>query len=179
MSFCIQSETSTKLSPDFHIVLSDLQTCIFVKQFFQTNLWHTYILNNIGEITAPEFLCYPLGIFLIWTLIKWSEQYILDSCNNFYISRAIKKSLKQLHIIVYLNLSLFVYVPNIVLFLKFLLGTLVNKICWYCKCGTDRKYTETNNNVLTDITFARRKSIITACKMYVRLFFNLRGLPVI
>jgi PhoPQ-activated pathogenicity-related protein len=27
------------------------------------------------------------------------------------------------------------------------LSTLVNKICWYCKCGTDRKYTETNNNV--------------------------------
>jgi len=25
--------------------------------------------------------------------------------------------------------------------------TLVNKICWYCKCRTDRKYTETNDNV--------------------------------
>ena len=43
--------------------------------------------------------------------------------------------------------TLFVHVPDIVHFLKFLLSTLVNKICWYCKCGTDRKYTETNNNV--------------------------------
>ena len=25
--------------------------------------------------------------------------------------------------------------------------SLVNKICSYCKCRTDRKYTETNNNV--------------------------------
>jgi hypothetical protein len=41
----------------------------------------------------------------------------------------------------------FVHEPDIVHFLKFLQGTLVYKICWYCKCGTDRKYTETNNDV--------------------------------
>jgi hypothetical protein len=39
-------------------------------------------------------------IFLIWTLIKWSEQYILYAHTIFYISRAIKKSSKQRHIIV-------------------------------------------------------------------------------
>jgi len=42
---------------------------------------------------------------------------------------------------------LFVHVSDIVHFLEFLLSTLVNKIYWYCKCGIDRKYTETNNNV--------------------------------
>ena len=42
---------------------------------------------------------------------------------------------------------LFVHVPDIVLFLKFLLYTRVNKIYGDCKCGTDRKYIETNNNV--------------------------------
>jgi hypothetical protein len=46
---------------------------------------------------------------------------------------------------------LFVHVPDIVRFLKFLLSTLVNKICWYCKCWTDRKYTETNNNVYIQV----------------------------
>ena len=40
--------------------------------------------------------------------------------------------------------TLFVHVPYIVLILKFLLGSSVNKICWYCTCGTDRKYTEKN-----------------------------------
>ena len=42
-------------------------------------------------------------IFLIWTLIKWSEQYILYARTIFYISRAIKKSSKQWHIIVCFN----------------------------------------------------------------------------
>ena len=42
----------------------------------------------------------------------------------------------------------FIHVSDIVPFLKFILGihSLI-KICSYCKCRTDRKYTETNNNV--------------------------------
>jgi hypothetical protein len=55
--------------------------------------------------------------------------------------------MRPLFVLNYIFEPLFVHVPNIVHFLKFLLNTLVNKISWYCKCGTDRKYTETNNNV--------------------------------
>jgi hypothetical protein len=55
--------------------------------------------------------------------------------------------MRPLFVLNFIFEPLFVHVPNIVHFLKFLLCTLVNKICWYCKCGTDRKYTETNNNV--------------------------------
>jgi hypothetical protein len=36
---------------------------------------------------------------------------------------------------------LFVHAPDIIVFFKLHLGTytLVNKICWYCKCRTDKK----------------------------------------
>jgi hypothetical protein len=68
---------------------------------------------------------------------------------------------------------LFRNVPDIVHFLKFLLSTLVNKICWYCKCGTDRKYTETNNNVYIAVLmiFYGR---IRACKEIWRVILDLR-----
>jgi hypothetical protein len=41
-----------------------------------------------------------IRIFSIWTLIKWSEQYILDARNIFLYFECHTKSLKQLHIIV-------------------------------------------------------------------------------
>jgi hypothetical protein len=73
-------------------------------------------------------------IFLIWTLIKWSEQYILDARNNLYISRAIKKSvipvnsqihanvMRPLFVLNFIFEPLFVHVPDIVHFLKFFLS---------------------------------------------------------
>jgi hypothetical protein len=65
--------------------------------------------------------------------------------------------MRPLFVLNYIFEPLFVHVPDIVHFLKFLLSTLVNKICWYCKCGTDRKYRE----------------------FLVGFFLHLHGLPVI
>jgi hypothetical protein len=48
MSFYIQSETSTKLFPDFHSVLSSANLHLCETIFSNKSL--TYILNNIGEI---------------------------------------------------------------------------------------------------------------------------------
>jgi hypothetical protein len=50
MFFCIQSEMSIKLFPDFHIVLSSANLHLCETIFSSKSL--RYILNNIGEITA-------------------------------------------------------------------------------------------------------------------------------
>ena len=114
-------------------------------------------------------------IFLIWTLIKWSEQYILDARNNFYISRAIKKIIKTA---MYTNL-LFVSVYFLsVQHLQYqhILLTRVHRRNFKKRTISG---TCTNNGPKNKVKHKQRahyictrKSIITARKMYLSLFFT-------
>ena len=131
-------------------------------------------------------------IFLIWTLIKWSEQYILDALNNFYISRGIKKSLKQ-YTLLFVSVY-FLSVPHLQyqhILLKRVLKRNFKKWTISGTCtnnGSKIKLSTNRGHItfawiwgLTGITFARRKGITIAYKIYLRDFFklHLRGLPVI
>ena len=119
-------------------------------------------------------------IFLIWTLIKWSEQYILDARNNFYISRAIKNhwnSYTLLFVSVY-----FLSVPHLQ-YQHILLTRVLRRnfkkwtISGTCTNNGSKIKLSTNRGRitfawiwgLTGITFARRKGITIARKMYPKV----------
>ena len=113
--------------------------------------------------------------FLIWTLIKWSEQYILDARYIFYISSH-KKSLKQLHVIVCFSSAFTIY--QHILLTNVYLEEISRKELYRVHVQTivQKKLSTHRGRItfawiwrLTGITFAR--SITIARKMYLILFF--------
>ena len=122
-------------------------------------------------------------IFLIWTLIKCSEQYILDARNNFYISRAIKKIIKSaMYTLLFVSVY-FLSVPHLqyqdILLTRVLRRRNFKKwtISGICTNNGSKIKLSTNRGHitftwiwgLTGITFARRKGITIARKMYPKV----------
>jgi hypothetical protein len=121
------------------------------------------------------------GFFLIWTLIKWSKQYILDVRYIFFIFRESFKIIKTatrycLFQFCICNLSTYFInectcVPRRNFYKRTISGTCTNNSS-KIKLSTHRgRITFAWIWRLTGITFAR--SITIARKMYLILFFSI------